>query len=67
VAGVPFFSGAGGVGLIPAISNAQHEPAFRRLRFEIEFSPFYYISIVTEIYIIYHAPYTTACNLTIKP
>ena len=33
--------GAGGVGSIPANSDAQNVPSFRRWRFEMKLSPFY--------------------------
>ncbi len=39
-AGVHCPSGAGGVGLIPANSDAENEPSFRRWLFEMMLSPF---------------------------
>ena len=35
--------GAGGVGSIPANSDAQNVPSFRRWRFEMKLSPFFFI------------------------
>jgi hypothetical protein len=37
--GIPCSSGAGGVGSIPANSNALSVPSFRRWRFEMKLSP----------------------------
>jgi hypothetical protein len=37
---IPCSSGAGGVGSIPANSDAQNVPSFRRWRFEMKLSPF---------------------------
>ena len=39
--GILCFSWAGGVGSIPANSDAQNVPCFRRWRFEIKLSPFF--------------------------
>ncbi len=42
-AGIPCSSGANGVGSIPANSDAQYVPSFRRWRFEMKLSPpFFY-------------------------
>ena len=38
-AGIPCFSGAGGVGSIPANSDGQHVPSFSRWRFAMKLSP----------------------------
>jgi hypothetical protein len=38
---IPCSSGAGGVGSIPANSDAQNVPSFRRWRFEMKLSPFF--------------------------
>jgi hypothetical protein len=40
-AGIPCSSGAGGVGSIPANSDAQYVPPFRRWRFEMKLSPIF--------------------------
>jgi hypothetical protein len=39
---IPCSSGAGGVGSIPANSDAQNVPSFRRWRFEMKLSPFFF-------------------------
>jgi hypothetical protein len=39
-------SGAGGVGSIPANPDAQNVPSFRRWRFEMKLSPFFFYSRV---------------------
>jgi hypothetical protein len=39
---IPCSTGAGGVGSIPANSDAQNVPSFRRWRFEMKLSPFCY-------------------------
>jgi hypothetical protein len=39
--------GAGGVGSIPANSDAQNVPSFRRWRFEIKLSPLHLLVINT--------------------
>jgi hypothetical protein len=44
---IPCSSGAGGVGSIPANPDAQNVPSFRRWRFEMKLSPFYYFEIPT--------------------
>jgi hypothetical protein len=38
---IPCSTGAGGVGSIPANSDAQNVPSFRRWRFELKLSPFF--------------------------
>jgi hypothetical protein len=43
--GIPFSSGAGGVGSISANSDAQNVPSFRRWRFEMKISPLLYYPI----------------------
>jgi hypothetical protein len=37
-------SGAGGVGSIPANPDAQNVPSFRRWRFEMKLSPFFFFN-----------------------
>jgi hypothetical protein len=39
---IPCSSGAGGVGSIPANSDAQNVPSFRRWGFEMKLSPFFF-------------------------
>jgi hypothetical protein len=41
-AGISCFSGAGGVGSIPANSDELNVPSFRRWRFEMKLSSFLY-------------------------
>ncbi len=41
--------GAGGVGSIPANSDAQNVPSFRRWRFEMKLSPYIYIHVCIYI------------------
>jgi hypothetical protein len=40
---IPCSTGAGGVGSIPANPDAQNVPSFRRWRFEMKLSPFFFV------------------------
>ena len=47
--GIPCSSRAGGVGSIPANADAQNVPSFRRWRFEMKLSPFFYWYTILDL------------------
>ncbi len=47
-AGIPCSFGAGGMGSIPANSDARNVPSFRRWRFEMKICPFFLLHIHTQ-------------------